>query len=119
VRPEPGVGEDALLSRPGAVDAFERDPGAVEDERGGVAWECVWLAFALVVVVLEVAGLAGVLAAAGVCALAPEPPPEVPGVWLGCEPRLPPGCDDGERRVVAGRFDPVALPPRPFARVAL
>jgi hypothetical protein len=91
------VGDDVLWSRPGAVPAFEREPGAVDEEPGGVACECVVFACGLVVVVvvvvvLEVGGavLDGVLVAAGVWAVACDPPPL--GVVLRV---LPPGREAG------------------------
>lgn len=93
VRPEPGVGVDALWSRPGAVPAFEREPGALEEEPGGAAWECVEWELELVCVVVvvgvaEVAVLDGAGDGTGVCvALAPPPPV--------CDPLPVPVCDEG------------------------
>src|SRR3954447_22733704 len=88
LRPEPGDGDDALCSRPGAVVAFEREPGAVEDEPCGVAFECAVLPCVGEVdgVGVDVAEPLGVAACAGV--LPPfDTPPLAPGLEpTPCEP---------------------------------
>jgi hypothetical protein len=88
---------DALWSRPGAVPALEREPGVLEEEPGGVAWECVeWelevvcVAVVVLVGVAEVAVLDAAGDGTGVC-VAPALPPPV------CDPLpvLVPVCDEG------------------------
>jgi hypothetical protein len=117
------VGDAELWLRPGALPAFEREPGAEEEEPRGVAWEWVefpWVAVWVVAVLLPVpvVVLAGAPLAVGGCAAAPEPPLEAPGEWLGCEPRLLLRCEDVEPGVEVARLGPVALPPRTCARAA-
>jgi hypothetical protein len=70
------VGVAVLWLRPGALPAFERDPGVLDDERGGVAWECDELEW----------DVAGVVEAVGVTADDGAAPA---GAWPELLPRVP------------------------------
>src|SRR3954470_4996178 len=129
LRPEPGEGDDALCSRPGAVVAFERDPGAVEEEPGGVAFECVELPFVAVGVVVgagvEAVGVT-VDEALGVpaCVWAVLPPcpalPPVPCVGPRCVAALPwPLLVSVSSRVALRRLAALGPLPRWMAGVAV
>jgi hypothetical protein len=113
----------ALWLRPGALPAFERDPGALDEEPGGVAWEFDELEWdvagvvdAVGVTVADGAALAGVwpeLLPRVPVPVAPLPvaPPLLP------VPRLAPLPEPLPRRMPEPPLRPVG--PRRATRVAL